>query len=59
MPIELASPKEQDPRREQPITRCASDRDGDCTHPSCPQNRDSEPHRSGRSCPLWIDPEYS
>ena len=57
--IELATPEEQDPRRDQPIKRCASDSDGDCTHPSCPQNRDNEPTRSGRSCPLWTEPEYS
>lgn len=36
----------------EPITRCASDNDGECT-PSCPQLRDNEPHTSGRSCPLW------
>ncbi len=57
--IELATPEEHDPRREQPITRCAADCDGDCDHPSCPQSRDGEPHTSGRSCPLWVDLEYS
>ena len=59
MPIQLATPEEQDPRRDQPITRCEADCDGDCTHPMCPQNRDNEPHKSGRSCPLWIELEYS
>lgn len=57
--IELATDEEQDPRRDQPITSCASDCDGDCDHPSCPQSRDNEPARSGRSCPLWIHLEYS
>lgn len=31
---------------------CQADRDGDCTHKSCPQLRDGEPRRSGRHCPL-------
>lgn len=52
--IELATEAEHDPRREQVLTRCASDRDGDCGHPECPQNRDHEPHATGRSCPLWL-----
>ncbi len=55
MTIELASPEEQDPRREQTLFHCAADRDGDCTHPECPQLRDGEPTKSGRSCPLWED----
>lgn len=59
MSIQLASAEEQDPRRDQPITRCASGCDGDCDHPSYPQNRDNEPLRSGRSCPLWFDLEYT
>lgn len=33
-------------------TCCQADRDGDCTHKSCPQLRDGEPRRSGRHCPL-------
>lgn len=39
--------------------RCHSDRDGDCTWGGCPQLRDGEPAASGRSCPLWTDPEES
>jgi len=35
-----------------PLMRCASDRDGDCTHTECPQNRDNEPNQTGRHCPL-------
>lgn len=35
-----------------PLESCASDCDGDCTHPQCPQLRDGEPHKSGRHCPL-------
>lgn len=31
---------------------CHADRDGECTWKQCPQNRDSEPKKSGRSCPL-------
>ena len=53
MPIELATPEEHNPTRGLPLTRCAADRDGDCNHHACPQNRDNEPARSGRSCPLW------
>ncbi|MBD3321204.1 MAG: hypothetical protein GF350_08935 [Chitinivibrionales bacterium] len=32
-------------------TECMANRDGECTHPGCPQVRDGEPKRSGRSCP--------
>lgn len=35
--------------------RCHAGRDGDCTHPDCPQLRDGEPVRSGRDCPLDVD----
>lgn len=34
-------------------SNCHSDRDGECGWVSCPQTRDTEPGRSGRSCPLW------
>lgn len=33
---------------------CQSMRDGDCVWRHCPQNRDGEPRRSGRHCPLDI-----
>lgn len=36
-----------------PLVRCAAGRDGDCYHPDCPQVREGEPGKSGRSCPLW------
>ncbi|MFM6987103.1 MAG: hypothetical protein ACKOXG_00340, partial [Arenimonas sp.] len=36
-------------------TRCQADRDGDCSHPDCPQLRDSEPHATGRWCPLGAE----
>lgn len=32
---------------------CHSARDGDCSWDKCPQERDGEPGRTGRSCPLW------
>lgn len=32
--------------------RCHAARDGDCDWTECPQNRDGEPQRSGRTCPL-------
>lgn len=35
-----------------PLVRCASDSDGDCDDPRCPQTRDGEPAASGRHCPL-------
>jgi len=40
-----------------PIKQCASDNDGDCYHVQCPQLKDNEPSRTGRSCPLydWTD----
>ena len=47
------------PERE--LTGCAAGKDGECTDPMCPQNRDGEPMATGRSCPLpgWgDDPEY-
>ena len=31
---------------------CMAGKDGDCTHPGCPQLRDKEPATSGRHCPL-------
>ena len=35
------------------LTHCQAARsDGECFHPDCPQIRDGEPRRSGRSCPL-------
>jgi hypothetical protein len=37
---------------ERPLTGCAADRDGECSHSQCPQLRDGEPVRSGRHCPL-------
>lgn len=37
---------------DKPLTGCAADRDGDCSHPQCPQARDGEPHATGRHCPL-------
>lgn len=36
---------------------CHSQRDGDCIWIHCPQNRDGEPVRSGRHCPLDIHEE--
>jgi hypothetical protein len=46
------------PAQEQ-LTRCASNRDGECSHKQCPQIRDSEPAASGRHCPLdnWEVPD--
>ena len=38
--------------KEKELTRCASNRDGECSHKDCPQNRDGEPLKSGRHCPL-------
>lgn len=39
------------------LTRCAAARDGECSHPQCPQTLDGEPVRSGRHCPIdsWGD----
>lgn len=39
-------------RKAWPLVRCAAGRDGDCTHISCPQLRDTEPQATGRHCPL-------
>lgn len=33
---------------------CMSDSDGDCTWESCPQLKDGEPERSGRTCPRHV-----
>lgn len=38
--------------KEPELTTCASNRDGECNHKSCPQLRDNEPGKTGRSCPL-------
>lgn len=32
---------------------CMAGEDGDCDHKDCPQLRDGEPAKTGRSCPLW------
>lgn len=32
---------------------CHSDTDGDCYWKGCPQLKDDEPKKSGRSCPLY------
>ncbi len=39
--------------------RCHSASDGECNWADCPQEREGEPKRSGRSCPLydWEDRE--
>lgn len=41
----------------EPLARCAAQlNDGECSHPQCPQRRDGEPEKSGRSCPLpWVE----
>jgi hypothetical protein len=36
---------------------CQSMRDGDCRWEHCPQERDGEPARSGRHCPLDLHEE--
>jgi hypothetical protein len=36
------------------INQCQADDDGDCVWKGCPQNRDGEPHLSGRHCPLDV-----
>jgi hypothetical protein len=35
------------------LTTCQSGSDGECNHPMCPQLRDGEPEKTGRSCPLY------
>lgn len=35
-----------------PLAHCAASRDGECNHEECPQNRDGEPEKSGRHCPI-------
>jgi hypothetical protein len=59
MSIELASDAEHHPGYGMPPKHCAAGRDGDCSHPECPQNRDNEPHATGRSCPIWLAEEES
>jgi len=39
------------------MTLCQADDDDYCEWPECPQNRDGEPARSGRHCPLDTDRE--
>ncbi len=36
---------------------CHAGRDGECNWKQCPQNRDGEPGRTGRHCPLDINEE--
>lgn len=42
-------------KAEQQITKCMSDRDGDCYHAQCPQLKDNEPKTTGRNCPLLTE----
>lgn len=37
--------------------RCRAARDGECNWSGCPQTRDCEPEKTGRSCPLHLDEE--
>lgn len=39
------------------LDSCAADDDDMCVHPKCPQNRDGEPTKTGRHCPLH-DPAW-
>ena len=39
------------------LDSCAADDDDMCIHPKCPQNRDGEPTKTGRHCPLH-DPTW-
>lgn len=40
-----------------PLDHCVAGKDGECTHPDCPQLRDGEPAKSRRHCPLDTDDE--
>lgn len=41
------------PKKRKPLERCAASvGDGECYHKDCPQNRDGEPMKTGRTCPL-------
>lgn len=40
-----------------PPDYCHSQRDGDCIWDGCPQNRDGEPRKTGRHCPIDIHDE--
>jgi hypothetical protein len=35
-----------------PGSHCHAQNDGDCTWDACPQMRDGEPEKTGRTCPL-------
>lgn len=52
------APRQSAAPRKERLKRCAASRDGDCSHDQCPQNRDGEPAKSGRHCPLdtGVDP---
>ena len=42
-------------RKRGPLSHCAANKEGDCSHPDCPQIRDGEPAKTGRNCPV---PDY-
>lgn len=50
--------REKERRNSQPLKTCACDDDGCCDHPQCPQLRDNEPDKTGRSCPLIVKWDY-
>lgn len=43
-------------RKPEHLHHCHAQSDGDCDWEGCPQLRDGEPERSGRSCPLSPNP---
>lgn len=59
--ITIHAPKAPQPvtweHKLQKLIRCAAGQHGECCHEQCPQNRDGEPMRSGRHCPLDIQKE--
>ena len=48
----LAAPVAVFPHR---YGECRAGTDGDCSFAGCPQLRDGEPEKTGRSCPLWTE----
>lgn len=51
-PILVKRKEEAEKELLKPLEFCHAGRDGECNHPNCPQLRDNEPYKSGRSCPL-------
>lgn len=58
-PADRPRPVAFEPLPAEPVVHCKAGRDHECNWRDCPQLRDGEPEKTGRSCPLpdWPEPD--